>query len=239
MTATLRCFSLIMSFLLFTACFEIREEFTLAPDRSGTYAMVFEFTNPALAKLANEANNEPTEGADGAQFNLTIDKNPEQMSKAKVQLEELGSRVAALEIKGISEMQVFSAEDNLSFGYRFSFENLKALNEVLDIMRKEMNEDEQGEFRFPGLHFEKTAITATTTPRQAPAGEQQASQEGQDFLAAFGMEMPTYAIQFVVPKKIKSVSNSTTATLSVDRKTLTIRVPMDGKTSGENAIRYR
>ncbi len=237
MTSTLRCLILMISFLLFTACFEIREEITLAADRSGTYAMVFEFTNPALAKLASEANNKPSEETDGPQINLTIDKDPEQMSKAKLQLEELGSRVAALEIEGVSEMQAFSAEDNLSFGYRFSFDNLKALNDVLDIMRKEMNEDDQGEFRFPGLHFEKTAITATTPAKSTQ--EQQNAQQGQDFLAAFGVDMPTYAVQFVVPKKIKSITNSTTTTLSVDRKTLTIRVPMDGKTSSDNAIRYR
>ncbi len=55
MTPILRWLSLSFSFLIFTACFEVREEIKLSPNRSGSYAMVFEFTNPALAKFATEA----------------------------------------------------------------------------------------------------------------------------------------------------------------------------------------
>jgi hypothetical protein len=234
MTPTLRWLSLSLSFLLFTACFEVREEISLSPNRSGSYAMVFEFTNPALAKLATEANGEP-EGSDKPQTSVTHSGPPVgQMDQAKHQLEELNSQLTALQIEGINDGKVFSGDDGLSFGYSFSFDNLKALNKVIRVMRKEMNEKEEGAFRFPDLHFEKTAFTTTTSPQKMPAGQQ-----GQDFLAAFGVEMPTYAVQFVVPKKIKSVAHPDAATLSVDQKTLTIRVPMDGKTSSDNTIRYR
>ncbi len=160
------------------------------------------------------------------------------MDQAKHQLEELNSQLTALQIEGVSDMKVFSGADGLSFGYSFAFASLKALNEVIRVMRKEMNEKEEGEFRFPDLHFENKAFTATTPPKNLPAG-QKTGKEGQDFLAAFGMTMPTYAVQFVVPKRIKSVANPASATLSVDQKTLTIRVPMDGKTSTDNTIRYR
>ena len=221
-------------FTTLLGCFEVREEITIHKNRSGTYRLVIDMG--AMAGMMQGAGESLAGAFGGEDKPEEVSEKPEPQGPQAEMDEDMLKKIEVLGgVDGISDVAAI-AEGGL--GISFSFENLNALNTALDLM--DMGEEAESAPAESPFSFSRRNITRGSKVGLGFDSGAGSEPEGMMMMAA--ME-PTYTFKLTVPRKIRTLSNETGATLSIDRQTLTVTAPIAEMLAGEldltNEIRYR
>ena len=236
-TPLVRLVGLGVLFTTLLGCFEVREEITIHKNRSGTYSLAVDMGR--MADMMQGAGDTLAGALGGdesgeAQPEAKPAAKPESQGPQAEMDEDMVKKMKVLEgLKGISDVKAFS---DGSTGLSFSFASLDALKTALRFMDMDEETSTPGESPFV---FTRRSITRGSS---LGLGFDGYGDEPEGLMMMAAME-PSYTFKLTVPRKIRQISNDTGATLSIDRKTLTVTAPIAEVLAGEmdltNEIRYR
>jgi hypothetical protein len=213
--------SLLLIIILFSSCFELREEIDLNKDGSGTYRLLLDMSqSKATIDLAQKMKQD-----DESNKNLTttIDST---FAKSVMRFSQ---------IKGISQAKDSVNKVDYVFGVLFKFENIEALNNAM----AELNKDENGQstlqeavYSFKKNVFERQNIYYFNNISDAlknKTEKEKAEQMRNMFDGA------SYINLLKINGKIKKYSNSK-AELDYTKTVLRLAVPLPDAIEGKAAL---
>ena len=225
MKAALRTTFLLVILTHLSSCLEIYEKIILNKNGSGKAELVLD-----LSKLKSTLD---LIGRMGAPGNREItSEDPVWSAKSDfVEKKELLDRLS-----GITECVIVEDTATSKIGFRFSFSNVQALNEAMNII----SDIDSGSVSEDYYKFKKREFTRTETDDFEELNLSGATEDESVLNVIPLFEDMRYIMEYTMPKKVKSVSNKN-ATLSLDGKTVILSYDIlkyqEGKTVA-NTIRY-
>lgn len=230
--------------IFLTSCFDLKEEVTINKDGSGSFIQTIDLGNNPMMQMALNMENDSSQNEE---------KGMNKMDSTLAQTKEKLSKV-----KGISNIKTAASTEGLKYTIMYDFSDVDALNAALNAA-KEQKEGEvklmQKQYSFKKGEFNRINAFSMGNDKMDLSAIMGGKEEGKEQTEGekeqmkqmmqmfFGGANYTYIVH--VPNQVKSYSNKENATISEDKKTLTMTIPFldlmneDKKVNVGNSVKFK